>query len=224
LFLSVTLLPYGLGGEHLWHRDQIWRRAAWNPQRLGEVKRHIRRPVDAIADGSAPALSVRDRLAELESEKATLEAPAPVEPTISIHPAAIERYLGQVEALASELRATGTIAAGSPSAIFRELVDAVVVHAVPARSPLHIELRGHLSALLGDPKLAPHGRYSGFERALSGRGRETPVERSLDEMALFRHSRRCRAHCCVSPGLLVDGPDGTPQDRACIMAKREPPL
>lgn len=139
-------------------------------QRLGEVKRHIRRLVDAIADGSAPALSVRDRLADLENEKATLETVTPVETTISIHPTALERYLSQVESLASELRANGTIAAGSPSAIFRELVDTVVVHAVPPRSRLDIELRGHLSALVGDPKLAPHGRYSGFEGGLSGSG------------------------------------------------------
>lgn len=140
-------------------------------QRLGEVKRSLRRIIDAIADGSVPAFSVRERILELEGEKAALEARAPTADTpVALHPAALERYLGQIETLSAELKAQGTIAPGSPAAIFRELVEAVVVHPVPPRTRLDVELRGHLSALIGNGNLAPHGRYSGFEGAKSGSG------------------------------------------------------
>ena len=140
-------------------------------QRIGEVKRLIRRLVDAIADGSAPALSVRDRLAELEGEQARLEAEGPPADTpLTLHPAAIERYLGQIELLAGELLAQGKIAPGTPAHIFRQLIETVVVHPVPARTLLDIELRGRLAALLGNEKLAPQGRYSGFGGQKTGSG------------------------------------------------------
>lgn len=128
-------------------------------QRLGEVKRSLRRMIDAIADGSVPAFSVRERVLELEGEKAALEAQAPPAVTpVALHPAALERYLGQIETLSSELKGKGTIAPGTPAAIFRELVEAVIVHPVPPRTRLDVELRGRLSALIGNDNLAPYGR------------------------------------------------------------------
>src|SRR5687767_5601215 len=104
-------------------------------------------------DGSAPALAVRDRLAELEGEKAQLEAMGPPDDApVAIHPMATKRYLDQIDALSSELKAHGVITADTPAAIFRELVEAVVVHPVAPRAPLDVEVRGRSAVLFDAPE------------------------------------------------------------------------
>lgn len=132
-------------------------------KRLATVRRELDRLVDAIASGLAPAESVRDRILALEAEKrgldADLAAPDLGADVIALHPAAVSRYLAQVETLSRTLRDGMTIAGSRESAAFRELVEAVVVMPQPARAPIVVDLRGRLGALLRTDRLPPAGRY-----------------------------------------------------------------
>jgi hypothetical protein len=42
----------------------------------------------------------------------------------------------------------------------RSLIECVIVHPVPPRAPLDIELRGYLAALIEAPNLPPQSRLS----------------------------------------------------------------
>ncbi len=82
---------------------------------------------------------------------------------MTLHPAAVARYLAQVEDLSSVLAASGDISAGSAAASFREIVESVIVHPVPARAPLEIEVRGFLAAVTNDRGMKPACRVSGYQ-------------------------------------------------------------
>ena len=131
---------------------------------LSKTKGRIARLVDALADGLLKADAVKEKLAALEAERRKLEgeaamAAAAVEP-IALHPAAITRYLDVVDQLASSLRAGAGGVAGKDGEHLRTLIERVIVHPVPARAPLDIEIRGYLAHLLNAPQIPPNGRYT----------------------------------------------------------------
>ena len=163
-----------LAGDAVNRRNKISTRA-------GEVAREIDRLVDAIATGSAPAAAVGKRLAALEEEQRALVAEAAsVESTVDVvtlHPAAVARYLAQVEDLAGVLAASGDLSTGSAAASFREIVESVIVHPVPARASLEIEVRGFLAALTNDRGMKPACRLSGDQ--VVAEDRYTPKPRPL---------------------------------------------
>lgn len=123
-------------------------------RRLGETRRSIDRLVDALAEGRQGMKSVAERLDALEAERVDLEKAIAANPEINVvtlHPAAIDRYLGQMEILADAVRARPRSVGDSAAGAFRELVEAVVVHPVPPRAELDIEIAGNIRLLLGQP-------------------------------------------------------------------------
>lgn len=134
--------------------------------RSSEIGRELERLVDAIATGAAPASVIGPRIALLEAEKQAadgeLAAIANEADVVTIHPAAIARYLGQIEELSATLNAGVDIAAGGAAANFRSLVQSVIVHPVPPKSPLQIEIRGYLAELTRDSSLKPACHLSGY--------------------------------------------------------------
>jgi site-specific DNA recombinase len=148
-----------------------------------ERKRHetaqsIDRVVDALASGLAAAASIKSRLLDLEADLARIErelvALPPAVEVIALHPAAVTRYLDQIEQLSATLARRGDIRSGSAAAWFRSLVESVTVHPVPARAPLDVEVRGYLAELVREPRLPPTGRYSGIE-VVAEEGLEPPT-------------------------------------------------
>ena len=122
---------------------------AGNERRLETVQRSLRRLVDGVADGSLSGAAIGRKIAELEGEAAKLESdlwalPAP--DVVTLHPAAVTRYLRVVDDLAAAL-ASGDLGDQS-KLMLRELVDAVVVQPKEKDQPLQFEIRGRLAGLL----------------------------------------------------------------------------
>jgi DNA invertase Pin-like site-specific DNA recombinase len=130
---------------------------------LSKTKGRIARLVNALADGLVEADAVKDKLAALEVERRRLEAEvvmaaASIDP-VAIHPAAVNRYLRVVGQLASSLRSGSGGPIGKDGDHLRTLIERVIVHPVPTRAPLDIEIRGYLAQLLDAPQIPPNGRY-----------------------------------------------------------------
>jgi hypothetical protein len=83
---------------------------------------------------------------------------------ITLHPAAVARYLEQIENLSEVLQKGLSLGPGSSAHWFRSLVERVVVHPVLPRAPLDIEVRGYMAELLAEPRFPPNGRLSVGER------------------------------------------------------------
>jgi site-specific DNA recombinase len=137
-------------------------------QKLAETKRAIDRLVDALAEGLMTATAIRDKLLALEAKKTQLEAqlaePQPATDVISLHPSATAKYLQQIEQLSQSLKAGLCKATGSSATWFRALVEKVIVHPVPPRAALDIEVQGYMAQLIAEPRLPPNGRFVGGER------------------------------------------------------------
>ncbi|WP_245276209.1 hypothetical protein [Methylocapsa aurea] len=147
-------------------------------RRRNETTRSLKRLVDALADESANIGAIRNRLLDLEGERARIEAeladmPEPIDAT-ALHPMAIARYLEQIDQLSAALKSGRDIMAGSSADSFRALVNAVIVHPVAPRTPLDIELRGYLAELTAEPKFRPHGRHSGVTVVAEARYSHSP--------------------------------------------------
>jgi site-specific DNA recombinase len=134
-------------------------------QKLGETKRAIDRLVDALAGGLSTATAIRDKLLALEAEKAQLEAhlaePQHVTDVITLHPSATARYLQQIEQLSRALNTGLCKPTGSSATWFRGLVERIIVHPVPPRALLDIEVRGYLAQLTAEPRLPPNAGFVG---------------------------------------------------------------
>ena len=147
-------------------------------QRVGEKRRELDRMIDSVADGSAKGTRLGERMLAIEDEIADIErelaASPPTADVIALHPAAVGRYLGQIEILAGALAARSSVREGTPAAAFRALVERVTVHPVAARAPLDVELRGYLAELVKEPRLPPSGRYSG-SAVVAEEGLEPPT-------------------------------------------------
>ena len=130
---------------------------------LQDVSRQLTRLVDALAQGLVTAISIKERLLQLEADKAALvrrlEAAKEVATTVELHPSAVARYLKLIESLCDG-NAGAELGAESSHA-FKELVETVIVYPVSPGAPLDVEVRGYLSSLLNLPQLPPSGRYRG---------------------------------------------------------------
>lgn len=117
--------------------------------RLAAVTGEIERTVSLMIKGLVAPERHAPRLKELEAEearlKSALEAPDGGE-VLTLHPAAIDRYRAQLEALEGEFAA-----GGEPAMALRALVSKVIVH--PDYS---FAIEGRLGELLGLPAY-PHG-------------------------------------------------------------------
>ena len=123
-----------------------------------DVRKQIDRLVNALADGTLPASAIGRKLGELEAEDADLLQRMAVDAqnVVTMHPAAVTRYMEKVEHLASAL-ASG--ADREAIEIVRALVDHFTVYPREKCSPVSFDIVGKLAALL-DPSvgtLVPRG-------------------------------------------------------------------
>ncbi len=91
---------------------------------------------------------------------AKLAEPASDEQVISLHPAALDRYLGDIETLQATLERDREIS----HAQLRSLVQSVWYTPFRPGAPLDIEITGYLANLLHAPQPPPNGRYRRGER------------------------------------------------------------
>ena len=92
-------------------------------------------------------------------------------------PAAITRYLGQIDDLSTALMERADRMVGSAAASYRSLIEGVIVYPVPAYKKLDMEIRGYLAALVQNPGHAPNRRLCGFMAVAEDR--YTPKPRPL---------------------------------------------
>jgi site-specific DNA recombinase len=104
---------------------------------------------------------------------AELEAALPSD-VVELHPKAVDHYLGLIQNLSTALKEGSGLQGGSAATAFRNLVESVIVHPVPPRAPLDIEIKGYLAELTKALGLKPSGRHSGFE-VVAEEGLEPPT-------------------------------------------------
>lgn len=144
-------------------------------RRLAEVRREMDRIVDAIAKGNVDSGDVRDRMTELRLERSKLErgvarAEAEAE-IIALHPAALEAYRRDLYALSRRIGSALSDHSGETRRAFHALVSDVIVTVNDPYQPATIEVRGRLSALLGQ-SVAPD---TGVVGLVAGEGLEPPT-------------------------------------------------
>ena len=120
---------------------------------LASTSRAIASLVDAIADGTLTKDEVGPRLERERAEKArvsTLLASIDEDRNVvELHPTALARFRDNVATLKT-MTDGGVIGMGTEAAsLFRELVHSVEVAPRAASEPYRVELKGHLSAVLG---------------------------------------------------------------------------
>ena len=131
-------------------------------KKLGDIDRQISRLTDAMIASDAPVTQFTSKISELNTEKQRVESQLQdlLKPTttVSLHPAAQERYLSVVENLAAEIRGGGP-QAGMAEAV-RDLIESVVVERTKPGEPIRLKVNGRLAALIGEP-LFPESSLSG---------------------------------------------------------------
>ena len=114
------------------------------------MPRQLARLVDALAQGLVSAISIKERLLQLEADKAALvrrlEAAKEVVTTVELHPSAIARYLKLIKSLCDGN--AGAELGQKSSHAFKELVETVIIYSVSPGAPLDVEVRGYLSSTL----------------------------------------------------------------------------
>lgn len=124
-------------------------------RKLGELRRSLDRMIDAVASGELPASAVGRRIAEAEAEANAIEArlaASPAPEVVTLHPKAIDHYLGALDELATSLSARANDAAMK---ILRELVHSITVYPREDQGPIRFEVKGRLAALLNGEGLGP---------------------------------------------------------------------
>jgi site-specific DNA recombinase len=136
-----------------WNRLQGERRAeaSKRDRQLADVKRRIAGIVDAIEHGIITS-TTKQRLEELEAERARLEVLPMEAPLPAIHPNLAQLYRHKVAQLEEELADPG-IAAEAKS-VLRSLIKTIRVTPGVRRGDVTLELQGELAAILaaGQPK------------------------------------------------------------------------
>lgn len=120
---------------------------------LGEVGRKLERAMSAMLESTAPVSTYTGTIADLEGQKTRLAAELaaidkPVK-VVALHPAAQERYLAIVTDLARALKAKRP--AGEMAGALRELIESATVIPTAPGSPVEIDVKGRLAALIDAP-------------------------------------------------------------------------
>jgi chromosome segregation ATPase len=118
-------------------------------KKLGEINRKIERLTDAMIDSDEPVSQFTGRITELSRERERVESrlqdlSAP-STTVSLHPAAQERYLSVVENLATAIRGEGP-EKGMTEAV-RELIESVAVERTKPGEPIRLKVRSYLGCV-----------------------------------------------------------------------------
>jgi hypothetical protein len=92
---------------------------------------------------------------------------------VTLHPAAVDRYLSKVNDLSAALRSGSTLANSELTAPVRDLIEVAIVQPTPAGVAPDAEVRGRIAALLG-LDVYPQGRMSGG-KMVAEEGLEPPT-------------------------------------------------
>ncbi len=145
---------------------------------LAKRKGEIERLLDAYMKGLFSVEQLADRRPALDAEVARLEAELSEAPPLTateIHPAAVGKYLKVVGELAQNLGDARNDPQSDLMNSFRELVDAVIVHPSPPHEAIELEIKGKLSALLGETIDLPPERRKMAKSLVAGEGLEPPT-------------------------------------------------
>jgi site-specific DNA recombinase len=144
-------------------------------RKLAEINRKIVRLTEAMINSDAPVSQFTDKISELNIAKEQIEdriqGLSIPSTTISLHPAAQERYLSLVENLAKAIRDGGP--ENEMAMAVRELIDTVVVEKTRPGEPIHLKVNGRLSALIQQP-MFPESSLSGV-KLVAREGLEPPT-------------------------------------------------
>jgi site-specific DNA recombinase len=144
-------------------------------RKLAEINRKIERLTDAMIDSDAPVSQFTRRISKLNEEKERFEGRlqdlSTPSTTVSLHPAAQERYLAVVENLAGAMKEMSQ-SVEMVEAV-RELIESVVVERTKPGEPLRLKVNGRLAALIGRP-MFPESSLSGA-KVVAGEGLEPPT-------------------------------------------------
>jgi len=119
-------------------------------RRNGELDREIDRLITNIAKGAdfdTYNPKVNELAAERKRVKAELAQIAAASEIVTVHPAAIERYLADIRRLADVAAEAAELDEPVLVATLRQLAQAVIVHAPPGTDELAIEIKASLSEL-----------------------------------------------------------------------------
>ncbi|MGQ0485068.1 MAG: recombinase family protein [Hyphomicrobiales bacterium] len=132
--------------------------------RLAEAQRELDRMIDALIKGRITEQEADTRLPALRSArdqaKAELELAEKPPKVISLHPAAIEAYLRDLDRLADLIGADLAEGDDGLAKALRALIETVTVMPAPAGEPPTIRVTGHLASLMGKD-VFPQGSFAG---------------------------------------------------------------
>jgi site-specific DNA recombinase len=135
-------------------------------RRAGEIARELERLVDAIAKGIGDLDAIGPRMKALQQERhqvrAQLAAAAQADQVVSLHPAAVDRYLADIKRLSDIAADAAALDEPELVATLRSLVDAVIVHAPTNSIEITIEIRASLSELTMPGHLVKRTGSGGF--------------------------------------------------------------
>jgi site-specific DNA recombinase len=144
-------------------------------RKLAEINRKMARLTDAMIDSNAPVSQFTVKISELNIEKRQIEERiedlSTPKTTVSLHPAAQERYLALVDSLAKAIRDRGP--ENEMAVAVRELIETVVVEKTEPGNPIRLKVNGRLSALIQQP-MFPESSLSGV-KLVAGEGLEPPT-------------------------------------------------
>ena len=150
-------------------------------RRAGEVARELERLVDAIAKGIGDLDAIGPRMKALQEErdqvKAQLAATAQADQVVTLHPAAVSRYLADIKQLSDVAADAAALDEPELVATLRSLVEAVIVHAPANSDEFTVEIRASLSELTMPGPLMKRTRSGGIDG--SGGGTRTPDPRIM---------------------------------------------
>jgi site-specific DNA recombinase len=155
--------------------------AAANASRATGIKDRRRRARAATDHRSGDYGSDRGEAAYRRTESRTSAfRAAEARKIISLHPAALDRYLATVDSLAVALadHAVAEDDRGSVVRDFRALVHSVTVHPDGPRKGFEVEVKGKLAALIGGEAF-PQARYSGGRMVAEERYRLSPHQPNI---------------------------------------------
>ena len=146
----------------------------WLERRADQLKRQIDRLVNHLAKGIGDPHVLGSRSTQLHYQREEIlaelvKAPSAFE-VVTLHPAILKRYEGQLEFLQSALTERARSGDRECAEAIRELVETVTVYRDPSKpGAVEIEVSGRLNAVLGD-RACPNGlkRLSGVVVAEEG--------------------------------------------------------
>jgi site-specific DNA recombinase len=150
-----------------------------------ELDRAVRALIKGLLSEEEAAPEIAKARAERDRLKAELAAAPEAAKTVTLHPAALQRYERQLERLQETLHAG--IAAGDTeaAAAIRDLVETVTVRPDPdRRGGVQVEIAGRLNALLGAGMIYPDRIRSIVGEIAGAQGRNRNIF-YLVEMSLF---------------------------------------